>query len=185
MLTFVRPTDRKSGSNIIWEALCECGNTTYTTPNKVINGDTVSCGCRLKELGHILSERNRKYDPKISSARARWRKSYTDIPFDTFLTLSQQPCTYCGSPPKSVARVHKKGKYHPVSVFQRQEGDFTYNGLDRIDSSKEHTADNVVPCCRDCNLTKSDKTLEEFLAHIERMYEYTRPLRNVAACRQT
>ena len=35
-------------------------------------------------------------------------------------------------------------------------------GCDRIDNSKPHTPDNVVPCCAECNKKRSSKTYEEF-----------------------
>lgn len=36
-------------------------------------------------------------------------------------------------------------------------------GCDRIDNSKPHTEDNVVPCCDECNTKRGRKTYEEFL----------------------
>jgi hypothetical protein len=40
-------------------------------------------------------------------------------------------------------------------------------GLDRKDSSKGYTPDNVVPCCRSCNERKGTKLYEEFLQEIK------------------
>ena len=45
--------------------------------------------------------------------------------------ICSKPCTYCGS---------------TVSV-----------GADRIDNSKGHTMDNVLPCCRRCNITRMNR----------------------------
>lgn len=55
---------------------------------------------------------------------------------------------------------------HNMSQFQKEEGDFTYNGIDRIDNSLRHTIGNIVPCCWDCNRIKMALGLEEFLMHI-------------------
>jgi hypothetical protein len=49
--------------------------------------------------------------------------------------------------------------------------------LDRIDSSKGHVDENCVACCFQCNIAKLDYSLEEFLIHIEKMYEGTKELR--------
>ncbi len=38
-----------------------------------------------------------------------------------------------------------------------------YNGIDRIDSSKGYTKDNIVPCCSVCNMMKGTKTVKEFI----------------------
>ena len=35
-------------------------------------------------------------------------------------------------------------------------------GCDRIDNSRPHTPDNVVPCCAECNKKRSSKSYEEF-----------------------
>lgn len=42
------------------------------------------------------------------------------------------------------------------------ETDWTKLGCDRIDNSKPHTEDNVVPCCWDCNRKKGTMSFEEF-----------------------
>lgn len=36
-------------------------------------------------------------------------------------------------------------------------------GCDRIDNSKPHTPDNVVPCCEECNVKRGTMNYEEFL----------------------
>lgn len=48
--------------------------------------------------------------------------------------------------------------------------DGSYNGIDRIDNTKGYIASNVVSCCGECNRSKSDKTLDEFLKWIELIY---------------
>jgi len=48
------------------------------------------------------------------------------------------------------------------------------NGLDRVDSSKGYTIDNVVPCCPLCNTMKLDKTREQFLEQCQRILDYTK-----------
>jgi hypothetical protein len=36
-------------------------------------------------------------------------------------------------------------------------------GCDRIDNSKPHTPDNVVPCCWECNKKRGRRDYEEFM----------------------
>ena len=43
------------------------------------------------------------------------------------------------------------------------ETDWTKLGCDRIDNSKPHTPDNVVPCCEECNKKRGTMNYEEFL----------------------
>lgn len=46
--------------------------------------------------------------------------------------------------------------------------DIEVTGLDRKDTSKGYTPDNVVPCCWDCNRIKKDKPYEQFLEEIKK-----------------
>ncbi|MBO7732700.1 MAG: hypothetical protein J6S67_09115 [Methanobrevibacter sp.] len=43
------------------------------------------------------------------------------------------------------------------------KSDWAELGCDRIDNSKPHTPDNVVPCCGECNTKRGNKSYEEFL----------------------
>lgn len=38
-----------------------------------------------------------------------------------------------------------------------------FNGIDRIDSSKDYSINNCVSCCKICNYMKCDKTVKEFI----------------------
>ena len=38
-----------------------------------------------------------------------------------------------------------------------------FNGIDRIDSSKDYNINNCVSCCKICNYMKGDKTVKEFI----------------------
>jgi hypothetical protein len=64
---------------------------------------------------------------------AKARKVEVTLTMDEFRQLNARDCVYCG-------------------------GDlpFAGYGLDRKDSSRGYTLDNVVPCCRVCNRIKSD-----------------------------
>ena len=44
-----------------------------------------------------------------------------------------------------------------------QKDDWTELGCDRIDNSKPHTPDNVVPCCGECNIKRGTKKYEDFI----------------------
>lgn len=41
-----------------------------------------------------------------------------------------------------------------------------FNGIDRVDSTKAYVEDNVVACCKRCNLMKRSYSKEEFLIHV-------------------
>lgn len=150
---------------------CECGNNIMVQSGHLKNGHTQSCGCFQQEQIRITSTNNtwgRKYDnSKIITAKQVWKTSYSDgCSFKTFMELSQQPCYYCEILPYNTFNkyINKNGKLTntEVSIDWAEQAYFTYNGLDRIDSNKSHTEDNIVTCCIKCNIAKHDMTMEEF-----------------------
>jgi hypothetical protein len=68
-------------------------------------------------------------------------------------SLTRKPCKYCQ-------------KYQDP-VFKR-------NGIDRINSNKPYTLDNVAPSCTFCNDAKKDHPREEFLLKIGDIYDANR-----------
>lgn len=76
-------------------------------------------------------------------------------------------CYYCGAEPsndniwaKSAKRISKKGE------------DNRFNGIDRIDSSKGYYKENCVSCCTKCNRMKLDYDINDFLNHINNIFNY-------------
>ena len=47
------------------------------------------------------------------------------------------------------------------------ESDWTKLGCDRIDNSKPHTPDNVVPCCYNCNCKKHTTSYNDYINNIK------------------
>jgi hypothetical protein len=156
-----------------WDCQCECGNLTDVLTHHLLTGNTKSCGC-LKIEAIINNQKLSlpyvtKYEPYIASARRIWKSyCYQDknctLTFNEWLILSQQSCFYCGIKPDNKYNVFIKKKN--ASQFTKDNGDFVYNGLDRIDSSLPHILSNVVPCCWICNRAKNERTIEEFYQYI-------------------
>lgn len=49
-LTAIRPTQERSSRSVVWECLCDCGNTLTVRSTMLSSGHTTSCGCVKKEL---------------------------------------------------------------------------------------------------------------------------------------
>lgn len=82
---------------------------------------------------------------------------------DEFFIITKQNCTYCGClPNKKVSSSWKNRKIN---------GDYIYNGLDRLDNNKGYILSNVVPCCSLCNYLKRNLTVKQFKAHIKKIYK--------------
>lgn len=75
-----------------------------------------------------------------------------------FHALTSAPCQYCGQPPMQIIK-HDKRRY-------------TYNGIDRVDSRMGYVISNCCAACRRCNQAKSDSSLQDFLAWINRLVSF-------------
>ena len=49
MLTAIRPTDKRSGTSIVWECRCDCGEVIFASTHNLTSGKIKSCGCLKTE----------------------------------------------------------------------------------------------------------------------------------------
>lgn len=147
-----------------WTCRCDCGNEVAVTGHSLRTGNTESCGClrvdrafEKTSLPNGVAAKNKAIRNMKSNAERR------NIPWeledDHVVALTQQNCHYCGIP--------------PMHTSKARNGDFSYNGLDRVDSGRGYSSDNVVPCCIVCNNAKQTLSLSEFLDWVERVYQYS------------
>ena len=88
---------------------------------------------------------------------------------EQFVELIYKPCNYCGTEP--LTKVNPT-KGHSLAPSRATECFITYNGIDRVDSSKGYTVDNVVTCCEFCNRAKMTMSTEAFATWLERAYKH-------------
>ena len=143
-----------------WLVRCVCGKKRQLETNRVLRQK--SCGCKTPEL---IAARNRKYaHPAQTEVYLGYKRDAKKRGFrwalsrEFFLGLTQRNCHYCGVVPS-------RKRAHSGEVF-------TYNGVDRVNSSKGYIKQNVVPCCSICNRAKSDSSVEVFLAWARRIVAY-------------
>lgn len=176
MSRFIDLTGKKFGRLIVikrvlnqnkrtmWLCKCECSK------EKIINGkylrenQTKSCGCLRKErTGNI-----NRIDFGLATMRkvinnykkcAEKRGYIYDLTEKQFKEITQRKCYYCGAKPANV----KSGKLY--------NGEYIYNGIDRVNNTKGYTIDNVVSCCKTCNMAKNNLSLQEFRNWVERVYD--------------
>ena len=162
--------------NVYWLCSCECnGNIKSYSSTHLRSGNTKSCGCLNSEKSSLNAKKAIKaktiYEPKIASARRKWKnESYRNKPFilfEDFLNITQQNCTYCGIAPFAKYNYFIKAKNS--SKYAIENGYFIFNGIDRIDSLKFYTIDNIVPACNICNMYKNNLTVENFLERIKNL----------------
>lgn len=134
-----RPTDRHCKT-------CQCwvGEHEFISENG--KHETLNCQrCRER----FRRQARRRLSTKINSIRegAKKRKYTVHLTDKQMGCLLRTPCLYCGS-------LDEHG----------------FSGIDRIVSSiGQYRPGNVVPCCPQCNRTKSILSIQTF---VERMYHY-------------
>lgn len=157
-----------------WKVRCDCGTEKVLRVSNLRT--TKSCGCLLTEfrknnLPKITKQRNQK--PTGEAAKHSCYKDYVnrskkknisfELTKEQFLALTQYPCYYCGREPRTVRGNCGRRKVN---------GEFIYNGLDRIDSDIGYKKDNIVTCCEICNKAKRDMSQQDFLEWINDIILY-------------
>lgn len=143
--------DRK---NLLWECLCDCGETCYASSSDLNRGRRNFCiTCSNKKS--LDTCYNLLYNNYKRNAQVR-DKSF-NLTIEQFKNIISKKCQYCNLEPKQV--FSKQGLKESI----------TYNGIDRRDNSIGYELTNCVPCCKFCNLTKSRFTENEFLEWIKHL----------------
>lgn len=66
--------------------------------------------------------------------------------------------SFCGESPNIIKTTSYKDKYEKI------------NGIDRIDSNKDYSKNNCVPCCQMCNIMKNKFSKEDFIKKVKLIY---------------
>lgn len=65
------------------------------------------------------------------------------------------------------------GKEKSMTIKSKyNNGDYVYNGIDRIDNNDSYNLINCVPCCNVCNIAKSDTSYDDYINSIKQSYEH-------------
>jgi hypothetical protein len=145
----------------MWQVQCDCGSPVkfVSTANLLrANRGVRSCGCLTRrEKGEAA--RNRVLHDYKKNAKKRglvWGLSDSQ-----FIQLTSRGCHYCGRAPSNVA--------YPS---ESSNGNFTYNGIDRIDNGLGYVEGNVVTCCKTCNWAKGEQSHDEFMSWVASLFQY-------------
>ena len=154
------------GKKVKWFCVCDCGNTTTAQTSNLRNGHSKSCGCLGKEcVWNKLPDGESAKNVLFGSYkdRARKKKQGFTLTKEKFLSLVSDNCFYCG--------------VDPLQKFNNPHfrGEFKYNGIDRVDSSKGYIEGNCITSCGQCNMAKRDYTFKEFIKWIERVHKHIEP----------
>ena len=148
-------------------ARCKCGKEKVICINNVRCGNSTCCGlspCRGTERDKDV-EVGYKAILYVYKKHAKDRGFTFDLDYDYFKELTKGNCHYCGIEPIQVYQLK-----NPKTGKIRSGVPITYNGVDRVDSTKGYFNDNVVTCCKICNRAKSNLSLNDFKDWINRVY---------------
>lgn len=152
MLTVLSHKSRTEGYN----CLCDCGNTTVARTYRLIRGLHNSCGCIHKRIG----EDNIHYKGIGTLSRTHWCRikcaaSRRGIPFQISLKDAWE----------LYLKQDKKCAYTqlPIAFGSIYRKIPTTASLDRIDSTKGYTKNNIQWLHQDVNYMKSDFSSDRFI----------------------
>jgi hypothetical protein len=150
-----------------WKCKCSCGNIKEVNQDGLRDGRSKSCGCKRQEIGNnnkdwtgygeisgsnwatiLNNAKNRNIIVNISIQQA----------WDLFLKQDRK-CALSGV----------ELKFAPT---RRTMSTHTTASLDRIDSNKDYTIDNVQWIHKDINFMKKDLEQNEFLDMCKKIVEF-------------
>jgi hypothetical protein len=144
---------------------CKCGNETYARSWSLKTGRHKACKCGMKEVrlscrlpDNLAIKNHLYYDYKKSAQK---KKKPFNLSFEDFIKLIQTNCHYCGIEPQ------QRGLKREI-----RGRDFAYNGIDRVDNNIGYIEGNCVACCEQCNNSKKNLTLEQWLEWIKRITSF-------------
>jgi hypothetical protein len=149
----------------VWICKCECGNETTAQSRFLINGAKKSCGCIRNEVGSHTSSwkgygglSKTRFSKIIVDAKNRNIDFNLSIEFLWDLFQKQNgKCVISGEPICFPNKVH--------------ESDGTAS-LDRIDSNKDYSEDNVQWVHKDINVMKWNLSQDKFFDWIKKIHTY-------------
>lgn len=164
--------DHRTKKNCFWRFKCICGKEPIIRRSSVIKGETKSCGCMKAE---ILKNREPTWSkPEGVAARNALLNSYKhnakkreleyQLTDEEFNSITSSNCFYCGVEPRQ--KVSNK--------FNKRNGTYVYNGLDRIDNTRGYVVSNCVACCGICNRAKNNLSTQEFQTWLSRLVKFQR-----------
>ena len=178
-LTVVEKTDRRKRGAVIWKCKCSCGNLTETKTDYLQQGWTKSCGCLNQEQWYknvprllatnpkkIKSKKVYKFNGLFSSYKSNaYRRGLEfNLTHEDVYKVVKDPCFYCNYSPKFI-------ETQEIDPNNYSQYSCAFNGMDRVDSTKGYTVDNIVSCCTKCNIAKHTMTQEDYFNWIERSYK--------------
>jgi len=162
-LTVVEFSHLNKTRHAMWKCKCDCGNETIAQSRLLINGTKKSCGCILNKTGKESltwkgsGDLSRSYFSKTKrEAESRNLEFNVTIDFLWEMFLKQnKKCSLSGE---------------EICFRSKVKTSDGTASLDRIDSSKGYTEDNVHWVHKNVNIMKWDLPVNRFLELVKKIY---------------
>lgn len=119
MLTAKKIADfRNSQGDLLWECVCDCGKTTYTTRDKFLSGHTKSCGC----LKNLSLEKHPNWKDGVSFVSKFLRRSIREWKQASFQATNYK-CYITNEKGKLV--IHHSNEHHPFYAIMQETLELT------------------------------------------------------------
>lgn len=153
----------KVSCRAIWLCVCDCGKAVELTSYSLTSGKSTKCKeCAYAERPQSTKRKTDK--ERLFFLKVKRRGKEINITAEEYYDIAKNNCYYCGAEPKPFKLY--TGKFSKSS-------ELIVNGVDRVDNSGAYEANNCVAACKHCNTAKMEQTKDEFLSHIERIYEHS------------
>lgn len=158
----------------LWDCICDCGTQRTLRGDVLKHGKSKSCGCYHKDKCQITNQIHRLPAGEASKniLFSRYKKSAQvrnivwNLTKEEFLSLTLKNCYYCNNQPNQICIGNL------LSSKWTEQSKYIYNGIDRIDNTKEYTLTNCVSCCKMCNRIKMDSNINDLFNHLQKMIEF-------------
>lgn len=161
--TVIKKIKKDKWRNTHWLCKCICNKEKIVTGSSLKNNTSKSCGCLQKEIARknsILPDGEANFNALYYKYRRNGIKR--DLEFN--LTKEQAKilfkgdCYYCGIKPLQ------------KHTYKKSNGEYFYNGIDRVDNTKGYNIDNCVSCCGTCNHAKHNMSQDNFFVLIKKIF---------------
>lgn len=141
---------------------CDCG---YVGLNKrfgCVKRQKMCLLCKKKNEFKIKNPGKSAFNYLYNDYQQHAKKRGYDFKLtkEEFESLTKIKCHYCGSLPKNIKKARNGREI------------YIYSGIDRMDNTKGYLIENCVSCCKICNTFKMKLSVQEFLNHIKKIYNY-------------
>ena len=109
-LTVIKRTDKRYNDSVVWECLCDCGNTCEVSAKRLSVGNVKSCGCfkqdNLERIHKEIFVENTSLNSLVQKKRTNNKSGVKGVCWDK---QNEKWCAYIGLKGRSkrIGRFHK------------------------------------------------------------------------------